>query len=140
MPGPAPQKTRRRRNTPARGEWQPAPGEGWRHGDVPAPPDNLRPGSIKAWHTWFGAWFASHWTLDMVPGLELVILAYDNVKYGHDVKASDRTALHNLMRAYGITPDGQLALRWERPKSLDAVPESTDTANDPYSGLRVVGA
>lgn len=138
MPGPAPKEHRRRRNVPARGEWKPAPGDGWQHGEIPEPPDNLRPGSVKAWQTWFGAWFASHWTPDMVPGLELVILAYDDVKYGQDVKASDRTTLHNLMRAYGITPDGQLALRWQRPKTAETPQEAPQAADDPYGHLRVV--
>lgn len=77
----------------------------------------------------------------MLPGLRLVILAYDHVDGGSDVKASDRTALHNLMRAYGITPDGQLALRWARPDSAE-VPSSQShqprARSDHYAHLKVV--
>lgn len=77
----------------------------------------------------------------MIPGLELVVLAYDDVKYGQDVKASDRTALHNLMRAYGITPDGQLSLRWQPPKPAETPQEpQEDASDDPYGHLRVVNS
>ena len=138
MPGPAPKPNRRRRNAPARGEWQPAPPtEGWQHGEIPPAPDNLRPASLEAWRTWFSAWFAARWTPDMLPGLRLVVLAYDHVDGGSDVKASDRTALHNLMRAYGITPDGQLALRWARPDSVE-VPSSQPASASHYAHLKVV--
>lgn len=139
MPGPAPKTQRRRRNVPARGEWKPAPGEGWQHGEIPAPPDGLVSGSVEAWTTWFSSWFASHWTPDMLPGLRVVILAYDDVIRG-GVKAADRTALHALMRAYGITPDGQAALRWQRPteeedKSSAPQPHAVP---DQYAHLKVV--
>ena len=137
MPGPAPNPTRRRRNVPARGDWKPSPGEGWRYGEIPEPPDGLLKATTDAWATWFGAWFASHWTTDMVPGLRLVALAYDDVVRGN-VKASDRTALHALMRAYGITPDGQLALRWAPPKQ-ESAPPPAGSSDDPYGRLRVVG-
>lgn len=140
MPGPAPKKSRRRRNAPARGEWQPAPeSQGWQHGEIPPPPDGLRAETQDAWRTWFSAWFAAHWTPDMLPGLRLVALAYDDVIRG-GVKAADRTALHALMRAYGITPDGQAALRWSRPET-EEVPSSQPQrapSADHYAHLRVV--
>lgn len=142
MPGPAPKRERRRRNTPARGEWQEPPTtQGWQYGEVPEPPANLRPASLEAWSVWFSAWFAAKWTPDMIPGLRLVILAYDHVDGGQDVKASDRTALHNLMRAYGITPDGQLALRWAAPKAEEERPSQPKRprGSDPYAHLKVVG-
>lgn len=146
MPGPAPKPNRRRRNVPARGEWQPAPAViGWQHGKVPAPPDGLRAETVEAWRTWFAAWFAARWTPDMVPGLRLVALSYDDVIRG-GVKAADRTALHALMRAYGITPDGQLALRWAPPKTDEVQPSppsprrkaKSAAAADHYAHLRVV--
>lgn len=140
MPGPAPKLTRRRRNKPARGEWQPARGEAWQHGDIPAPPDGLKVETQEAWRVWFGAWFAAHWTPDMLPGLRLVALAYDDVVRG-GVKAADRTALHALMRAYGITPDGQAALRWLRPDSEQEAPPSQSPKpreSGPYGHLKVV--
>lgn len=140
MPGPAPAEKRRRRNVPARGDWKPAPGEGWQHGEIPAPPDGLLLGSLEAWVTWFSAWFAVHWTKDMLPGLRLVILAYDEVLRG-GVKAADRTALHALMRAYGITPDGQSALRWAPPKPEEAEPSQSPKRplGAQYEHLKVVG-
>ena len=142
MPGPAPKPNRRRRNVPARGEWQPAPPtEGWQHGEIPTPPENLRPQSVDAWTLWFGAWYAARWTPDMVPGLRLVILAYDHVASGHDVKATDRTALHALMRAYGITPDGQAALRWARPDDPEvpsSQPQQQPAGAGLYAHLKVV--
>ena len=140
MPGPAPKPNRRRRNAPARGEWQPAPdATGWQHGEIPAPPDGLISASAEAWTTWFSSWFAAKWTPDMLPGIRLVILAYDDVIRG-GVKAADRTALHALMRAYGITPDGQLALRWSPPKeeSTSQPQRQPDGKADPYQHLRVV--
>lgn len=140
MPGPSPNPTRRRRNTPARGEWQHAPdAKGWQHGDVPPPPDGLRVDTQEAWNTWFAAWFAAHWTPDMLPGIRLVALAYDDVIRGN-VKAADRTALHALMRAYGITPDGQAALRWQRPKEEERTSQSkSGHAADKYAHLTVLG-
>jgi hypothetical protein len=76
----------------------------------------------------------------MLPGLRLVILAYDDVLRG-GVKAADRTALHALMRAYGITPDGQLALRWTPPKQEEAPPSQSQRrpVGEHYAHLKVVG-
>lgn len=140
MPGPAPKTQRRRRNKPARGEWQPATGIGWQHGEIPPPPDGLVFGSVEAWATWFSSWFAANWTPDMLPGLRVVILAYDDVIRG-GVKAADRTALHALMRAYGITPDGQAALRWAPPKTEETQPSPSQQPRraSHYDHLKVVG-
>jgi hypothetical protein len=140
MPGPAPKQTRRRRNTPARGEWKPALGEGWQHGEIPNPPDGLRSETQEAWRAWFSAWFASYWTPDMLPGLRTVALAYDDVIRG-GVKAADRTALHTLMRSYGMTPDGQMALRWQRPTEEEqpSQPQRRRAAGDRYAHLQVLG-
>lgn len=139
MPGPAPQKTRRRRNAPARGEWQPTPGIGWQHGPIPEPPDGLKLESIIAWQTWFMAWFASHWTPADLPGLRLVIAQHDAVQRGQN-KANDVTTLVRLMDTYGITPAGQQARRWEAPKS-DEEPSPVATgpqkADGRYAHLRV---
>lgn len=140
MPGPAPKKNRRRRNTPELGDWVEREGHGWQHGEIPALPDGLMDASVKAWQTWFRSWFAAHWTPDDVPGLLLVIRMYDDVLRGSQTKAADRASLHAWMRSYGITPDGQQKLRWVKPKS-DEVPSSQPQRResaDHYAHLRVV--
>ena len=135
--GPAPKKERRRRNTPVRGEWQAADG-GWQHGDLPPVPDGLMPASITAWETWFGAWFAAHWTPDDLPGLRQLIRLYDQVERGEFQRAAE---LRLQMDTYGITPKGQQDRHWTRPKA-EEVPQSQPQrrqGDDPYAHLRVVG-
>ncbi len=115
-------------------------GIGWQHGEVPDPPDGLLEASKTAWQTWFFAWFAANWWPDDLPVLRQVIKLYDEVERG-GTRAADKSQLHVWMRSYGITPDGQLALRWMRPKP-DEAPINTEgaDADDPYGHLRVVGA
>jgi hypothetical protein len=137
MPGPAPKPNRRRRNAPARGEITPTQGVGWQHGDVPPPPDGLLDISRWAWDTWFASWFAANWHPEDLPVLRQVIKVYDLVERGGS-KATDRTQLHVWFRAYGITPDGQIALRWARPKEVPSSPSQPSSA-DPYAHLRIVG-
>ena len=141
MPGPAPKPNRRRRNAPARGEWQAAPGSGWQHGPIPEPPDGLMAATREAWTTWMQAWFASHWTPADLPGLRLVIGQFDAVQRGQ-TKANDVTTLVRLMDTYGITPAGQQARRWEAPKDEPQVQPATDDApaGRLYGHLRTVGA
>lgn len=107
---------------------------------MPEPPDGLLAVSVKAWRTWFSAWYAVNWRPDDLPGLEIVILQYDKVRRGQS-KAADENALHSGMRAYGITPDGQLALRWARPKP-DEEPKPSQSqrrpVGDQYAHLKVV--
>jgi hypothetical protein len=119
---------------------EPAEGVGWQHGDIPEPPDGLMPASVEAWKTWFGAWFASNWLPDDLPVLRQVIRLYDDVERG-GTKAADKSQLHVWMRSYGITPDGQIALRWARPKPKEIQPSPSQhrSKGDPYAHLRVVG-
>lgn len=139
MPGPSPKPNRRGRNALARGNWQSAEQIGWRFGDVPAPPDGLKDATRWAWDTWFAAWFAAHWTPDDVPGLRLVIRMYDEVERGASLKAADKASLHTWMRSYGITPDGQAALRWARPKEeTPSQPKRSAAGADRYAHLRAV--
>ena len=114
MSGPPPKDAanRRRRNAPARGEWQTAPGIGWQHGETPPPPTGLRKSSRDAWETWMGAWFASFWTPGDLPSLRVLIRLYDQVERGHLERAGD---VRLWQSTYGITPAGQLARRWQRP-------------------------
>ena len=141
MTGPAPKIVRRRRNVPARGDWQAAPAVGWQHGPVPAPPDGLKDESLWAWQTWFAAWFASHWTPDDLPALRVLVKLYDEVERG-GVKAADRSELRQLMDNYGITPKGQQDRRWTRPKpEEEAAPSSPPrrSAAGKYAHLKVMG-
>lgn len=136
--GPAPNPKRRRRNKPVRGEWKPAEGIGWQHGDLPVPPDGLKDISRWAWDSWFRAWFASHWTPDDLPGLRVVVRLYDEVERGEFTRA---TELRQMLDNYGITPKGQQDRRWTAPKPVEAPREATeDVSSDPYGHLRVVNS
>lgn len=104
--------SRRRRNTPERGEWTATERAGWQHGDVPEPPEGLMPASTDAWQVWMGAWFAAHWTPDDLPGLRQLIRIYDQVERGEFQRANE---LRLQMDTYGITPKGQQDRRWARP-------------------------
>lgn len=121
MSGPAPKDPtkRRRTNAPARGEFKPPPGSGWQHGRRPKAPLGLMPESLLTWATWFDGWFAGYWTPADVPGLRLVIKLYDMVERGREDKLPE---LRLQMKAYGISPEGQMALRWVQPADLEPVP------------------
>jgi hypothetical protein len=139
MPGPAPKPNRRRRNKPVHGELQATVTVGWQHGPVPEAPDGLLAVSRDAWATWFGAWFASHWTPADLPGLGILIVQYDAVKRGN-TKANDVTALVRLMDNYGITHAGQQARRWLPPADAKAKPVDVPEAakGGRYKHLRAV--
>jgi hypothetical protein len=130
----APKLTRRRRNKPIRGEWQPTAGIGWQHEPFPMPPDGLLEPSRTAWETWLRAWFAAHWTPDDLPGLRQVIRLYDQVERGEFQRA---TELRLLMDTYGITPKGQQDRRWTPPKS-DVEPTGLTPSAGRYGHLRAV--
>jgi hypothetical protein len=112
--GKAPNEAAQRRNhhAPQRGEWRPADGVGWQHGEVPAPPEGLMPASETAWRTWMGAWFAANWTPEDLPGLRTLVRIYDQVERGEFQRASE---LRLQMDTYGITPKGQQDRRWSPP-------------------------
>jgi len=117
--GPAPSKSRRRANEPERGEWSPASGVGWQHGEVPVPPGGLMPASVMAWETWLSAWFAAHWSPADLPGLRHLIRLYDQVERGEFQRS---TELRLGMDTYGITPKGQQDRRWAPPVEEKAAP------------------
>src|SRR5512137_1657389 len=103
--GPAPKTNRRNKaDVPIRGEWQPVPAIGWQHGPVPRPPNGLLKASRDAWEVWMASWFAAHWSPEDLPGLETVILLFDQVRRGEYPRVSE-LRLH--MDGYGITPKGQ---------------------------------
>ena len=140
MSGPAPKLPgeRVRSPKPARGEWQAAPGVGWRHGPIPPPPSGLLRVSRDAWMTWMSAWFASHWTPSDLPGLRVVVGLYDRVQRRDLARAPE---LRQMMDNYGITPKGQQDRRWLPPKGAEVVPGPTERDDDlptPYAGLKLV--
>jgi hypothetical protein len=112
--GPAPKAAAQRRNhhVPRGGEWTPAAGVGWQHGEIPVAPDGLLEPSRLAWETWMGAWFAAHWTPDDLPGLRTLVRLYDQVERGEFQRANE---VRLQMDTYGITPKGQQDRRWARP-------------------------
>ena len=118
--GPAPKENSRTRHTPQRGTWQSADGVGWQHGEMPKPPAGLLKASRETWSTWMGSWFAAFWTPEDLPGLEVVVLLYDQVRRGEHQRANE---LRLQMDTYGITPKGQQDRRWKRPEP-DAFDES----------------
>ena len=89
-----------------------APGEGWQHGDVPAPPDGMLPESVNAWEGWFGAWWASWWSPADVPTLRIILSDFDQVLRGK----AELSKIQSLLDRYGITPKGRVDLRWAEPK------------------------
>lgn len=119
---------------PKRGEWQPAPGLGWQHGDIPKAPTGLLKESRTAWDTWMHAWFAAFWTPDDLPALRQVIRLYDQVERGEFQRSSE---LRLVEDTYGITPKGQQDRRWKKPTEDTAkTPKSSESR---YGHLRAVG-
>ena len=139
MPGPAPKldSERVRRAKPALG-WIPTQEVGWQHGEVPKPPAKLTTAAREAWATWFGAWFASHWGPEDLPGLRQVVRLYDQVERGDFPRHGE---LRIAMDGYGITPKGQQMRRWQPPKVEEAPSEeSGPAARSRYEHLRSVPA
>lgn len=137
MPGPPPNENRRRRNKPAAGEWKPAPGRGWQHGDIPGAPDGLLAASRVTWETWFKGWWAANWTADYLPQIRKTIQLYDATERG-DFKAISE--LRQWMDGIGVTFKGQQMLRWQPPKDEDAQkPEAPQQPGGRFAHLRAVG-
>lgn len=136
--GPPPSSSRRRANTPERGDWRPAPGIGWQHGKEPGKlppcPQGLMPKSRAAWKAWFTSWFAAFWTPADLPGLRHVILLYDDVERGNYVRAGE---LRLQMDTYGITPKGQQDRRWSPPRDEPERPTAPKPSSR-YEHLRAV--
>ncbi len=136
-----PPKIQRRNKSdkPQRGDWKPTMAQRWQHGEIPDPPDGLKVETIKAWRTWFGAWFASNWMPHDLPGLETTILLYDQVRRGEFQRA---TELRLSMDNYGITPKGQQDRRWAPPKDEEVTssqPKRRRAVGERYARLQVLG-
>lgn len=102
-----------RRAVPERGEVQTASAVGWQHGRTPAAPRGLCEEAREAWRTWMGAWFASFWAPEDLPGLRLLISYYDEAYTAEQFRHASE--LRQLMDTYGITPKGQQDRRWRPP-------------------------
>ena len=113
MSGPAPAETRQRTNEPARGDWTPAPGSGWQHGDIPDCPARGA-AAVETWRTWFTSWFASYWAPTDLPNLRLAIKLWAVCDSGK-AKGTERTAYIRLADDLGITRKGQQDRRWKAP-------------------------
>ena len=133
--GPAPKdpSSRRRKNAPARGDWQPSTTIGWQHGDTPDPPPGLSPAAIDAWRTWMGSGFAAHWDPGDLPGLRVLIRLYDEVMAGRGTLAGE---LRLWADNSGVTPRGQQDRRWQPPAD-DQAP-AAPAGGDRYSHLRIL--
>jgi hypothetical protein len=135
--GPPPNVTRRRRNKPAGGEWKPAPGVGWQHGDIPAPPDGLMTRSRAIWDEWFKGWWAANWTADYLSQIEKAIKLYDATERG-EFKATSE--LRQWMDGIGVTFKGQQMLRWQPPKGVEQpTEEPVAPKGGRFAHLRAVG-
>lgn len=136
MPGPPPKVDRRRRNKPASGEWKPAPGSGWQHGDIPPAPDGLLAASRATWDAWFRGWWAANWSPDYLTQIRKAIQLYDATERG-DFKAI--TELRQWMDGIGVTFKGQQMLHWQPPKA-DEAPATAEAPNaGRFAHLRAVG-
>lgn len=119
-------------------QWTPAPGEGWQHGEIPAPPVGVHDDTVAAWQLWFSSWWASYWTPDVLPGMALVAKLYDAAMHGvviYDQKSGEPRKLDTgdvgkltaLMDKFGMTPYGRKQLLWLIPES---VPEPVAEIDD----------
>lgn len=133
--GAAPKQQAQRRNhhDPQRGEWRNAPGVGWQHGEVPAPPDGMKAESLETWATWMGAWYAAFWSPEDLPALRAMVLLYDQVMRGEYQRHAE---LRLNLDTWGVTPKGQQDRRWAPP--LDAEPAKPQRAQRERARLKAV--
>jgi hypothetical protein len=124
-PAPKPHRQRPRDEKRRARPWRAAAGIGWQHGATPVPPPGLEPMSLDAWETWFGAWFAAHWTPADVPALRILVELHDAVERGELTRAGE---LRLWMDTYGITPKGQQDRRWTRPDASAAAATRAPTS------------
>jgi hypothetical protein len=82
-----------------------------------------------------GAWFASHWTRDDLPGLRTVVRLYDEVERGRFTRVGE---LRQYMDGYGITPKGQQDRRWSPPKPEEPSAAAGQAQTDLYAHLKAV--
>jgi hypothetical protein len=83
------------------------------------------------------AWFAAHWTPDLLPGLRQVVRLYDQVERGEFQRAGE---LRLQMDTYGLTPKGQQDRRWTPPCMQPKADDETtpDPTPNRFGHLKVV--
>lgn len=94
------------------------------------------PASLEAWRAWFSAWYAAHWSPDMLPGLRQLVRLYDQVERGEFQRAGE---LRLTMDTYGCTPKGQQDRRWKQPEEPAPAVERKGSGVSRYGHLRAVG-
>ena len=109
-----------------RHQWQHADGSGWQHGKTPPAPQGLTDRGRRAWRLWLRSWWASFYTPEDLPALEMLVHWYD-AAYAGDDKAAGRflSAADKL----GVTPKGRQDLRWAPPVDVPE-PVADDLADD----------
>lgn len=135
MPGPLPEKTKRRRNEPTFPTTR-LPVSGYR-GPIPSAPKSIKLGDAgRAWWRWAwrtpqaAAWNAGHvWNVARRAQLEDVWAG--QVEAG-SATAAMASAMMVLEHRLGLTPKGMLELRWEIV--ADIKPEAP--ADDPVEAER----
>lgn len=109
--------------------WRIAVPGGWQHSKKPQAPRGLTDIGQKAWRTWLGAWWASFYSPDDLPALEMAVSFYDKAMAGDDKAAGRFLPLADKL---GLTPYGRNQLRWWPPEgeeqAKDADPVSDDLA------------
>ena len=113
-------------------KWNVAEHEGWQHGKVPPCPKGLSSHGQKAWKTWMNAWWASFYSAEDLPGLELLVFLYDRVMK----EEIDVTKIMPLLDRYGITPKGRQDLRWAQLPEKKADPVLSSDVQDEIAERR----
>lgn len=106
---------------PMKYPWNEAPGEGWQHGDIPEPPEGLRPESLEAWEAWFTAWWAAFYQPQDLPQLRLAIQDFDAVVRGQ----KELVRILPVLDRWGVTEKGRQDNRWKRAAASSQPASST---------------
>ena len=113
-------------------QWNVAENEGWQHGKVPPCPKGLSTHGQRAWKTWMNAWWASFYSKEDLPGLELLVFLYEKVM----LELIDVTKIMPLLDRYGITPKGRQDLRWAQLPAKAATETPTAAVQDEIAERR----
>lgn len=112
--------------------WNLAEAEGWQHGKIPPPSPSLSAHGKRAWKTWMNAWWASFYSAEDLPGLQLLVMLYDKVM----LEEIDVTKILPLLDRYGITPKGRQDLRWAQLPAKAATETPTAAVQDEIAERR----